>query len=65
MSTDSHPNPESPEWDNPDVCPFCGADLVDGGGGFMDHVDTAETCRERFEAWLDNIRDDIGSEWGG
>ena len=64
MSTD-HPPRDSPAWDNPDCCPFCGAALSDGGGGFMDHIADAETCRERFLAWREQVRDDIGGEWGG
>jgi hypothetical protein len=64
MSED-HPPRDSPEWDNPDLCPFCGVDLSDGGVGFIDHIADAPGCRERFEAWRERIRDDIGGEWGG
>ena len=62
---DEHPSRDSAEWDNPDLCPFCGAALSDGGPGFMDHIETAGTCRERFEGWLEAIRDDMEGEWGG
>jgi hypothetical protein len=65
MPPDTHPPRDSPEWDNPDVCPFCGADLPDGGAGFMDHVDEAPECRARFEAWVERVRDDIGGDWSG
>lgn len=54
-----------PDWDRPDFCPFCGAKLVDGGLGFIDHLETAPDCRERFEAWRERIAEDIGGEWGG
>lgn len=65
MSEDPHPPRDSDEWDNPDLCPFCGATLTDPGPGFMDHVDDSTTCNERFQAWLEGIRDDIGGEWSG
>ncbi|WP_255198474.1 DUF7501 family protein [Halorarius litoreus] len=52
-------------WNDPDYCPFCGAELTDAGAGFIDHVDANAECGERFEAWLEAIRDDIGGEWGG
>jgi len=65
MSTDDHPPRDSPEWDNPDLCPFCGTALSDGGAGFMDHAEANEVCRARFEAWVENIRDDMGGDWGG
>lgn len=65
MGVDDHPPRESSQWDNPDVCPFCGASLVDGGAGFMDHVAEAPVCEDRFEAWIERIRDDIDGEWGG
>ncbi|WP_080510570.1 DUF7501 family protein [Halorubrum kocurii] len=64
MSED-HPPRDSPEWNNPDLCPFCGAALSDGGVGFIDHIADAPKCEERFEAWRGQIRDDIGGEWGG
>lgn len=49
----------------PDLCPFCGAVFSDGGIGFIDHIDDAPTCKERFEAWREQIRGDIGGEGGG
>jgi hypothetical protein len=64
MSED-HPPPDSAEWNNPDLCPFCGVALSDGGVGFIDHIADATECEERFEAWREQIRDDIGGEWGG
>jgi len=60
-----HPDPGDSDWDNADFCPFCGAELVDLGAGFIDHIDDADTCRERFEDWRENIAGDIGGEWGG
>jgi hypothetical protein len=67
MSEDghSHPASDSPNWDDPDFCPFCGARLTDGGAGFMDHIETADTCRERFDDWRENIAGDVGGEWSG
>lgn len=52
-------------WNDPDYCPFCGTELADGGAGFIDHVDDAPECGERFDEWLEAIRDDIGGEWSG
>ncbi|SFC42764.1 hypothetical protein SAMN05444422_108101 [Halobiforma haloterrestris] len=65
MTTDSHPPRDSADWDNPDCCPFCGATLPDGGGGFMDHVDETSVCNERFRDWLERVREDMEGEWGG
>jgi hypothetical protein len=63
--THDHPPRDSSAWDNPDVCPFCGARLTDGGAGFMDHIAADEACRERFGAWREAVAGDIGGEWGG
>lgn len=63
--THSHPSPDSPDWDNPDFCPFCGEALPDGGAGFMDHVSEAPSCRERFDAWREAISGDMDGEWIG
>lgn len=66
MDTDnSHPPRDSDEWANPDLCAFCGENLRDGGAGFMEHIETAETCKARFEDWLENISGDMGSTWTG
>ena len=65
MSPSTHPPRDSEEWDNPDICPFCGVALSNGSAGFVDHVDDSPTCNERFEAWVERIRDDIGGEWSG
>jgi hypothetical protein len=63
--THDHPEPDAPSWDNPDFCPFCGTELTDGGAGFMDHIEAADTCKQRFEDWRENIAGDVGGEWGG
>ncbi|WP_425498811.1 DUF7501 family protein [Halorubrum rubrum] len=63
--SENHPPRDSPEWDSPDLCPFCGVALSDGGIGFIDHIADAAVCEERFDAWREQIRDDIGGEWGG
>lgn len=67
MPSDSytHPPSDSPEWDNPDFCPFCGAALRDGGAGFIEHIETTPACQERFEIWRENVADDIDGEWSG
>lgn len=65
MPSDDHPSRESDNWANPDLCPFCGTRLTDGGAGFMDHIDEASVCEERFEAWKEQIRGDMGGEWSG
>ena len=65
MGSNDHPPRESSQWDNPDRCPFCGASLVDGGGGFMDHIEEEPVCGDRFDAWIERIREDIGGEWSG
>ncbi|WP_254522045.1 DUF7501 family protein [Natrinema caseinilyticum] len=67
MAEHDHPAPNSPGWDNPDFCPFCGHRLPDGGPGFVDHIqnDANATCRDRFEEWRENVADDIGGEWSG
>lgn len=65
MSSPDHPPRESDNWSNPDLCPFCGAQLEDGGAGFIDHVEESPVCKDRFDAWKERIRDDIGGEWGG
>lgn len=49
----------------PDRCPFCGAVLSDGGAGFVEYIEEAPLRTERFDAWQERIREDIGGEWGG
>lgn len=63
MSSHSHPTRESPDWKNPDYCPFCGAELTSPGTGFMDHIEENDVCRERFEAWREAIAGDIEADW--
>lgn len=65
MSNYSHPSQDSPDWERPDFCPFCGGELTDGGPGFIDHLEDAPGCRERFESWRELVVEDIGGEWGG
>jgi hypothetical protein len=65
VSDHSHPQRDSPDWDNPDYCPFCGAPLTDGGAGFIDHVDESPPCAERFEAWRQNVAGDVAGDWSG
>lgn len=65
MTADSHPPQDSDRWSDPDYCPFCAEELTDPGAGFLDHLDDAPTCNERFTEWLESIRGDIGGEWSG
>ena len=65
MGEHSHPSPDSPDWDNPDFCPFCGEALADGGAGFIDHIEDSPACHARFEEWRENVAGDVGGEWGG
>ncbi|WP_338727991.1 hypothetical protein [Haladaptatus sp. DJG-WS-42] len=55
----------SPVWGDPEHCPFCEAELVDGGWGFIDHIETSQPCNQEFSLWRQQVADDIGSEWGG
>lgn len=64
MASD-HPSLDSPDWDSPDYCPFCGAELRDGGAGFVEHVEESDPCRRRFDEWRENIAGDVGGEWSG
>jgi hypothetical protein len=59
------PDPENVDWNDPDACPFCGAQLPDGGAGFVDHADANPDCQARFEEWRENVAGDIGGEWSG
>jgi hypothetical protein len=66
MSSHDHTHPEegTTDWETPDYCPFCGTGLRDGGAGFMEHIEDAPTCRERFQVWRENVASDVGGEWG-
>jgi hypothetical protein len=52
-------------WDDPDRCPFCEAGLVDGGAGFIDHIDDNPGCRDGFDRWRGQVRDDMTGGWSG
>ncbi|GGM54371.1 hypothetical protein J2752_000632 [Halarchaeum rubridurum] len=56
-------DPVDVDWDDPQECPWCGADIADGGAGFMDHIEANPECEEAFEAWRENVADDVGGEW--
>ncbi|MFB6078644.1 MAG: hypothetical protein ABEJ80_06680 [Halarchaeum sp.] len=58
-------SPKEVDWDHPEVCPWCGADVEDGGAGFMDHIEERASCKEAFEAWRENVAGDVGGEWSG
>lgn len=55
----------SHDWSDPDRCPFCSAELEDGGPGFMAHIDQAENCALEFTHWREGIAGDIEGEWSG
>ena len=65
MASNDHPPRDTDSWERPDLCPFCGVELTDEGIGFVDHLDEEPLCKERFDAWKEHIRDDIGGEWSG
>lgn len=65
MATYTHPGRDSPDWERPDFCPFCGTELANGGAGFIDHIDESTTCRERFEVWREQVIEDIHGDWSG
>lgn len=54
-----------PTWSGPERCPFCGASLADGGPAFMDHLGRHSACEKGFEAWRDQVTDDIAGGWPG
>lgn len=51
------------EWDDPHRCPFCGAALADAGAGFIEHVESSESCAVSFARWRAGIAGDIRGEW--
>ncbi|WP_435361404.1 DUF7501 family protein [Haloarchaeobius sp. DFWS5] len=61
-ATDTTP---TPSWSNPNVCPFCDAELADPGAGFIDHLSDSEHCDSGFQLWRGNIADDISGGWSG
>lgn len=68
LPTGVQPTPgwdEAHRWEDPERCPFCGAGLVDGGAGFIDHIGASDDCSDAFEDWREGIVDDIGGEWTG
>jgi hypothetical protein len=52
-------------WNDPETCPFCGAELSDGGQGFIDHVEASPACMASFDAWREQVAGDVGGEWTG
>lgn len=52
-------------WIDPETCPFCGGPLSDGGGGFIDHVESSPACMSNFDVWREQVADDMGGEWSG
>lgn len=54
-----------PRWAGPEVCPFCGVELEDGGPAFVEHVDADPSCRAAFDRWRDRVTEDIRGGWIG
>jgi hypothetical protein len=52
-------------WDDPTRCPFCSESLVDGGAGFMAHIDDHPSCESGFEQWRGLVRQDMAGGWSG
>lgn len=46
------PTPEGPR------CLFCGADLVDEGPAFVEHVDSSPPCKSSYDEWLARLGED-------
>lgn len=65
MAQSTEQTTTSPVWSDPEHCPFCEAELVDGGSAFIDHIKTSQPCNQGFNLWRQQVADDIGSEWGG
>lgn len=60
------PRPERlPTWTDPEVCPFCGAALADGGPAFIDHLEDSPACESGFQTWRGRVADDIAGGWSG
>lgn len=53
------------DWNDPNVCPFCGDALADPGAGFIDHIETSPNCESGFETWRSNVANDIRGGWSG
>lgn len=52
-------------WVDPSTCPFCEAELVNPGDGFVDHLAESPDCEGGFEIWRRNLADDLAGEWSG
>lgn len=52
-------------WNDPEVCPFCGAQIADGGPGFMAHVEVSPQCMAEFDLWREQVAGDVDGEWSG
>lgn len=53
----------TPTWTDPNVCPFCDAELADPGAGFIDHIEGSDECERGFDDWRENVAGDIGGGW--
>lgn len=54
-----------PRWSGPEQCPFCGSSLADGGPAFVDHLGRSPACEAGFDAWREQVTDDIAGGWPG
>ncbi|MFC6614502.1 hypothetical protein ACFQAS_05955 [Halopenitus salinus] len=64
MSTTPSTTP-TPNWSDPNDCPFCGEPLSDPGAGFVDHLAESDACEAGFDDWRENVAGDMGGEWSG
>jgi hypothetical protein len=55
----------SETWNDPNRCPFCGAELSTPGRGFVTHLETSDACDREFEAWRHHVADDVAGGWAG
>ena len=64
MNASSVPTTET-SWDDTNKCPFCSQMLVDGGAGFIAHIDDQPRCEAGFEQWRGQVRQDMAGGWSG
>lgn len=55
----------SATWNDPERCPFCGAELASPGAGFVDHTAENPECKKQFETWRDRLSGDLRGGWSG
>lgn len=65
MSESTAPSVLARTWDDPNVCPFCTAELDDPGAGFVRHIESSPVCATGFEQWRSAVAEDVRGEWSG